>query len=99
MPLQNLVLAKGSKAEENSFDACALLQDRFDRFGEVTDNIVAGLVARFDCLPVHRLCYDHSSTTAQELCRCIETLDYGSPLVDRVRNDSFPCPLFECQAK
>ncbi|CAJ1962326.1 unnamed protein product [Cylindrotheca closterium] len=78
--LANIVLPKGSKAQTDSFDYCALLQNRF---GEEADSIVDGLVARFDGFPVHRLCYDHSSVTAQELGQCIErSKDEGSPLVD-----------------
>ncbi|CAJ1954705.1 unnamed protein product [Cylindrotheca closterium] len=65
--LANLVLSQGSNASENSFDGCALLRDRF---GKRTDAIVAAMINRFDDFPVHKLCYDHYSTTAHELRRC-----------------------------
>ena len=94
--LANLALPHGSYAETpnagtlsewldtetiNAFEGCALLQDRF---GEKVDSIVTGLVARLDGFPVHRLCYHHASSAAQELCRCIETTtkDDESPAVD-----------------
>eukprot|EP00526_Cylindrotheca_closterium_P018735 CAMPEP_0113642524 /NCGR_PEP_ID=MMETSP0017_2-20120614/22342_1 /TAXON_ID=2856 /ORGANISM="Cylindrotheca closterium" /LENGTH=363 /DNA_ID=CAMNT_0000553957 /DNA_START=272 /DNA_END=1363 /DNA_ORIENTATION=- /assembly_acc=CAM_ASM_000147 len=79
--LANLVLPQGSIATRTSFDmyvdihfeeACGLLQDRF---GVGADSIVAGLVGRFANFPVHNLCYDHSSTTAQELRFSIEEQD------------------------
>jgi len=62
--LANLVLPKGSTCEKDSFGGCALLRKRFGK-GEA--HIVAGLVSRFDKFPVHGLCYDHSSTSAQQL--------------------------------
>eukprot|EP00526_Cylindrotheca_closterium_P009834 CAMPEP_0113637152 /NCGR_PEP_ID=MMETSP0017_2-20120614/19438_1 /TAXON_ID=2856 /ORGANISM="Cylindrotheca closterium" /LENGTH=418 /DNA_ID=CAMNT_0000548149 /DNA_START=20 /DNA_END=1273 /DNA_ORIENTATION=+ /assembly_acc=CAM_ASM_000147 len=80
--LSNLVLPQGSNATEESifapraffapcasFGKCALLQDRF---GAGVNSVVAGLVGRFENFPVHKFCYGHSSTTAQELQRCIE---------------------------
>eukprot|EP00526_Cylindrotheca_closterium_P017342 CAMPEP_0113642552 /NCGR_PEP_ID=MMETSP0017_2-20120614/22359_1 /TAXON_ID=2856 /ORGANISM="Cylindrotheca closterium" /LENGTH=314 /DNA_ID=CAMNT_0000553991 /DNA_START=288 /DNA_END=1230 /DNA_ORIENTATION=- /assembly_acc=CAM_ASM_000147 len=68
--LANLVLPKGSNAMEDTFDGCVLLQGRFGEGGAGT--IVTGLTSRFDDFPVHKMCYYHSSTTAQELRLCIE---------------------------
>ena len=54
-----------------------------DQFGRGGHSVVAGLVAPFDGFPVHRLCYNHSSITAQEFRQCIaRTKDLGPPLVD-----------------
>eukprot|EP00526_Cylindrotheca_closterium_P014334 CAMPEP_0113642254 /NCGR_PEP_ID=MMETSP0017_2-20120614/22196_1 /TAXON_ID=2856 /ORGANISM="Cylindrotheca closterium" /LENGTH=348 /DNA_ID=CAMNT_0000553665 /DNA_START=345 /DNA_END=1391 /DNA_ORIENTATION=+ /assembly_acc=CAM_ASM_000147 len=81
--LANLVLPKGSNARGqfvyNSFEACTLLQDRF---GRLARKIVAGLIGRFDNFPVHKLCYHHSSTTAQKLRLCIKDQDEMEPPVD-----------------
>ena len=49
--LANLVLPQWSNGESNSFDECALLEDRF---GAGADGIAAGFVARFDGYPVHK---------------------------------------------
>jgi hypothetical protein len=67
--IANLVLPQGSSATENYFEDCALLRHRF---GNEAGSVVAGLEGRFVNLPVHKLCYDHFSTTAEELRRCIE---------------------------
>ncbi|CAJ1948405.1 unnamed protein product [Cylindrotheca closterium] len=78
--LANLVLPQGSKAERDAFTKCELLQGRY---GEGSDSIVAGLACRFDNFPVHKICYHPSSTTAQELCDCIQrTNDDILSLVD-----------------
>ncbi|CAJ1948403.1 unnamed protein product [Cylindrotheca closterium] len=91
--LANIVLPQGSDAADEiisafgvraiygSFHECALLQDRF---GKEADNIVAGLVRRFDNFPLHKIFYDHSSVTTQELRECIQkTKDDNLPLVDK----------------
>ncbi|CAJ1950766.1 unnamed protein product [Cylindrotheca closterium] len=81
--LVNLVLPQGSTAESkpflHSFQKCPLLQDRF---GEEADIIAAGLVRRFERFPMHKLCYDHSSTTAQMLRLAYSMEDHGA-LVDQ----------------
>ncbi|CAJ1948431.1 unnamed protein product [Cylindrotheca closterium] len=79
--LANLVLPEGSNADEASFVKCTLLEDRF---GEKADDIVHGLVHRFDNFPVHKILYDHPPTTnAEELRQRVEKIDKKeSPLVD-----------------
>ncbi|CAJ1948437.1 unnamed protein product [Cylindrotheca closterium] len=78
--LANLVLPEGSNADEASFVQCTLLEDRF---GEKADDIVHGLVHRFDNFPVQKIAYYNSCTTAEELRQCVEKLDKKeSPLVD-----------------
>ncbi|CAJ1954138.1 unnamed protein product [Cylindrotheca closterium] len=86
--LANLVLPRGSTkvsmARYNASPGPPLLQDRF---GEDMDSVIAGLISRFDDYPLHKCCYDHSSTTttAQEL-RLLIGKDQGameaSSLVD-----------------
>eukprot|EP00526_Cylindrotheca_closterium_P015944 CAMPEP_0113643822 /NCGR_PEP_ID=MMETSP0017_2-20120614/23052_1 /TAXON_ID=2856 /ORGANISM="Cylindrotheca closterium" /LENGTH=265 /DNA_ID=CAMNT_0000555377 /DNA_START=1 /DNA_END=796 /DNA_ORIENTATION=- /assembly_acc=CAM_ASM_000147 len=79
--LANLVLPQGSNAVVNSFDGCSLLQARF---GKGADGIITGLTSRFNDFPVHKMCYYHSSTTAQELRLCIETKEeVEESLVDK----------------
>jgi hypothetical protein len=76
----NIVLPQGSKAHRLAFDKSSLLGARF---GEEAGSIVTGLVHRFDNFPVHKICYDPTSITSQELRECIErTKDEDSPLVD-----------------
>ncbi|CAJ1948583.1 unnamed protein product [Cylindrotheca closterium] len=79
--LANIVLPKGSTADEDVFVGCTLLHGRF---GGESDGIVDGLVHRFDTFPVHRICYDNSSVTTQELGECIQrTKDNNkAPFVD-----------------
>ncbi|CAJ1948305.1 unnamed protein product [Cylindrotheca closterium] len=80
--LVNLVLPQGSEETTSSeaFQGCPLLENRF---GKGSESIVAGLVHRFDNFPVHKMCYDHSSITAQELCECVQsTMGNVLPLVD-----------------
>eukprot|EP00526_Cylindrotheca_closterium_P015077 CAMPEP_0113642702 /NCGR_PEP_ID=MMETSP0017_2-20120614/22435_1 /TAXON_ID=2856 /ORGANISM="Cylindrotheca closterium" /LENGTH=251 /DNA_ID=CAMNT_0000554143 /DNA_START=273 /DNA_END=1024 /DNA_ORIENTATION=+ /assembly_acc=CAM_ASM_000147 len=86
--LANLVLPQGSNAMENSFDGCALLKDRFGEGGPGT--IVTGLISRFDDFPVHKMCYYHFSTTAQELRQCIENQEeVEESLVDKFGMTAF----------
>ena len=75
--LANIVLPKGSTAEEDYFDECSLLQNRF---GDVTDCIVVGSISRFDGFPVHSLAYDHSTSSG-----IVRTKDDESPLVDEFK--------------
>jgi hypothetical protein len=55
------------------------------------------LISRFDEFPVHRLCFDHFSTTTQELRQCIGRSEDEDepPLVD----DSIPCSVFNYRTK
>ncbi|CAJ1954140.1 unnamed protein product [Cylindrotheca closterium] len=65
--LANLVIPKGSIFDPDAFypfGGCTLFEDRF---GKDSESIIAGLMSRFDDFPLHKRCYDHSSTTAQEL--------------------------------
>ncbi|CAJ1945989.1 unnamed protein product [Cylindrotheca closterium] len=77
--LQTLCFRKVPEPNEpNSFKKNTLLQDCF---GEAAESTVAGLVHRFDSSPVHKICYDHSATTAQELRQCIEDQDETESLM------------------
>ena len=60
--LVNIQLPKFSTAHEDPFGECDMLQERY---GE--ESIFEGLLDRYDSLPVHRMCYDHSEVTTQEL--------------------------------
>ncbi|CAJ1940062.1 unnamed protein product [Cylindrotheca closterium] len=90
--LSNVLLPKESNAfmsptdckRKDTFHSCEVLKRCF---GDGGDCIVAGLVARFDNCPFHRLCYDQSSIEAQELCQSTfaerTTKDDESSLVDK----------------
>jgi len=82
--LANIVLPQGSHATRSSFFECTLLKGYFDNGA---DSIVAGLISRFDNFLVHKMCYDHSSTTPQELRLCIE--DNEESLVDEFGMTAF----------
>mmetsp|Transcript_24727 Transcript_24727/g.60749 ORF Transcript_24727/g.60749 Transcript_24727/m.60749 type:complete len:373 (+) Transcript_24727:488-1606(+) len=91
--LANLVIPKDSVLDPpetryyRTFEEAALLQERLGgghlSEGRKSLSIVAGLVARFDGFPVHRLCYGHSSITAQELQQSIEDQVQVESYVDK----------------
>jgi len=91
--LANLVIPKDSVLDPpetryyRTFEEAALLQERLGgghlSEGRKSLSIVAGLVARFDGFPVHRLCYGHSSITAQELRQSIEDQVQVESYVDK----------------
>lgn len=66
--LANLLFPEGTTATQGAFNKCRLIQDRF---GLLASGVVDSLVRRFDKYPVHRMCYDHSATTIQDLSQCI----------------------------
>jgi len=76
MCLANLALPEDSTAEEDAFRNCIKLHIFLSDIGGSMDiesaDIVAGLISRFDDHPVHRMCYDHSAVSAQELRQSIE---------------------------
>jgi len=63
-----VMLPRGSTFEKSAFTRCNLLRKRY---GGNSSGIAAGLVGRFDGFSLHKLCYDHSSITTQELRQCI----------------------------
>ncbi|CAJ1950854.1 unnamed protein product [Cylindrotheca closterium] len=79
--LANVVLPQNSKATAgDSFDGCTLLKNRFSN---IADNIIRGLISRLDDLPVHKLCHYHSLATVEGLRQGIEDQEeVGSSLVD-----------------
>lgn len=82
--LANVWFPKNSTAKKTSFVRCDLLEERY---GKDSSGIVAALSARFEDLPIHRMCYCHSTTTAQELRQVVsDRQDMEFPLVD---NDTF----------
>lgn len=68
--LSNILIGAKELVSDGSFRDCSLLHQVFGMSDD--KNIVCSLISRFECFPVHRLCYFSSTTTTLNLAKMLD---------------------------